>query len=665
MSYLTITMQDLKSHYLLFTLFIFKVFSANHACNQLDRNSLLSLHLDSSNSTPLYWSSINCCHWEGISCDHKGRVTHLWLPSKGLKGGISPSLVNLTRLSHLNLSHNSLIGFLPTGLFSFLNQLRVLDLSHNHLGGQLPSGIGGCSKLKIFWAGFNSFSGFLPHDIYNAAALEEISLPSNNLLGPISNEIMNLTKLTSLKLYQNQFSGNLPLNIGKLSKLKQLMLHTNNLTGSFSRSLLNCTNLIHLNLRKNFCDENITDLNVSSLHQLTILDLGSNNLVGKFPASIHSCMSIRGIRISRNQLEGEIPPEVAQLKYLSFLSVSLNKLTNVTTAIKILMHCNILEVAILGNNFLKESMPTDVSMIDIDRFKNLQILDLSPCQLTGQFPIWISKLKNLQLLRLGSNRITGSIPGWLSTLPRLGTIDLRDNLFSGEFPKKFCELQAFVSGHALSYNSTSFIMPLYFVSEDNNRYNALNYLSQAIILQNNNLSSTIPTEIGCLKRLRGLNLGHNKLTGTIPTQVSELTDLEYLDLSANHLYGEIPVSLTSLHFLHLFSVANNNLQGAIPVGTQLQTFDASAFEGNPGLCGYPLSPCSHLTSSKRDEDIQEEEDRHTIPWFHVTMVLGFIVGFCGVCGPLVLNKKWRVAYFQFFDKLKDRFFAKLEVLWSD
>ncbi|KAG2675428.1 hypothetical protein I3760_12G004600 [Carya illinoinensis] len=657
-------MQDLKPHYLLFTLFIFGVFSANHACNQLDRNSLLSLLLDSSNSTPFNRSSNNCCHWEGISCDHKGRVTHLWLPSKDLKGSISPSLGNLTRLSHLNLSHNSLTGLLPTGLFSLLNQLRVLDLSYNYLGGQLPSGIGGCSKLKIFWAGFNSFMGFLPHDIYNAAALEEISFPSNNLSGPISNEIMNLTKLTGLELYENQLSGNLPVNIGKLSKLKQLILHTNSLTGSFSRSLLNCTNLIHLNLRMNFFHENITDLNISSLHRLTILDLGDNNFVGKFPASIQSCVSIRGIRLSRNQLEGQIPPEVAQLKYLSFLSVSFNKLTNVTAAIKILMRCNILEVAILENNFLEESMPIDVGLIDTDGFQNLRMLDLYDCQLTGQIPKWISKLKNLQLLGLGSNRITGSIPGWLSTLPRLSTIDLQNNLFSGEFPKKFCGMQAFVSLQAIDDNS-SLTMPVYFPGGWFKYLNSFTYWSRLIMLQNNSLSGTIPTEIGCLKRLRGLDLSHNKLTGTIPTQISELTDLEYLDLSANHLYGEIPVSLISLHFLRVFSVANNNLNGVIPEGTQLQTFDSSAFEGNPGLCGYPLPPCSHLTSSKRDEDIQDEDDRHTIPWFHVTVVLGFIIGFWGVCGPLVLNKKWRVAYFRFFDKLKDRFYEKLEVFWLD
>ncbi|KAG2675426.1 hypothetical protein I3760_12G004400 [Carya illinoinensis] len=480
-------MQDLKCHYLLFTLFIFGVFSANHASNQLDHNSLLSLLLDSSNSTPFNGSSINCCHWEGISCDHKGRVTHLWLPSKGLKGSISPSLGNLTRLSHLNLSHNSLTDLLPTGLFSFLNQLKIIDLSNNHLGGQLPSGIGGCSKLKIFWAGFNSFSGFFPHDIYNAAALEEISLPSNNLSGHMNNEIMNLTKLTSLELYQNQLISNLPLNIGKLSKLKQLILHT--------------------------------------------------------------------------------------------------------------------------------------------------------------------------------NYLTGSIPSWLSTLPRLNSIDLSNNLFSGELPKIFCGLQALISQS--EDDNSSLTLPVLSIQSDNvvTEIKSLNFWFRIIRISNNSLSGTIPIEIGCLKALRMLDLGYNKLVGTIPTEISKLTELEKLDLSANKLYGEILVSLSNLHFLNEFNVSNNNLHGAIPVGTQLQSFDASAFEGNPELFGLPLPECSHITSSKRDENIQEE-DKFTIPWFQVTIMLGFITGFWGVCAPLALNQNWRVAYFQFFDKLKDEFFVKLEVFMA-
>ena len=40
-------------------------------------------------------------------------------------------------------------------------------------------------------------------------------------------------------------------------------------------------------------------------------------------------------------------------------------------------------------------------------------------------------------------------------------------------------------------------------------------------------------------------------------------------------------------------------------------------------------------------------------WSYVSIALGFIVGFWGVCGTLLLNNSWRYAYFQFLNKIKD------------
>jgi hypothetical protein len=97
-----------------------------------------------------------------------------------------------------------------------------------------------------------------------------------------------------------------------------------------------------------------------------------------------------------------------------------------------------------------------------------------------------------------------------------------------------------------------------------------------------------------------------------------------------------------------FSIANNNLHGPMPSGTQLQSFDAFAYEGNHGLCGPPLPhECAHIVSNNRD--IRDEDNGYRIPWFPIIVVLGFIIGFCGVCGPLVISYEWRVAYFQFID----------------
>ncbi|PRQ35691.1 putative leucine-rich repeat-containing, plant-type, leucine-rich repeat domain, L [Rosa chinensis] len=75
-------------------------------------------------SSPLLnWTSADCCNWEGITCHQGGRITHLQLPSKGLKERIilSSSLGNLTHLTPLNLSHNSLYGSLDQSSRFFLS----------------------------------------------------------------------------------------------------------------------------------------------------------------------------------------------------------------------------------------------------------------------------------------------------------------------------------------------------------------------------------------------------------------------------------------------------------------------------------------------------------------------------------------------------------------
>ena len=42
-------------------------------------------------------------------------------------------------------------------------------------------------------------------------------------------------------------------------------------------------------------------------------------------------------------------------------------------------------------------------------------------------------------------------------------------------------------------------------------------------------------------------------------------------------------------------------------------------------------------------------------WFFVSMALGFIVSFWSVVGPLVGNRRWRHAYFNFLHRLSAKF----------
>ena len=85
-----------------------------------------------------------------------------------------------------------------------------------------------------------------------------------------------------------------------------------------------------------------------------------------------------------------------------------------------------------------------------------------------------------------------------------------------------------------------------------------------LILSRNQLTGSIPGELGGLANLQTLDLSGNQLTGEIPAELGSLTNLEGLDLSGNELTGEIPAELGSLPSLTHLDLSGNQLTGEIP-----------------------------------------------------------------------------------------------------
>ena len=76
-------------------------------------------------------------------------------------------------------------------------------------------------------------------------------------------------------------------------------------------------------------------------------------------------------------------------------------------------------------------------------------------------------------------------------------------------------------------------------------------------LNDNQLSGTIPPQLGNLANLRSLSLRDNQLSGEIPPEVGSLANLEWLRLNNNQLTGEIPAELGRLTNLTVLSLSGN------------------------------------------------------------------------------------------------------------
>jgi Leucine-rich repeat (LRR) protein len=87
----------------------------------------------------------------------------------------------------------------------------------------------------------------------------------------------------------------------------------------------------------------------------------------------------------------------------------------------------------------------------------------------------------------------------------------------------------------------------------------------SIVLNSNNLSGSLPAEIGDLTGLTDLQLFNNHLSGTLPPAIGNLTKLENLYLSSNKIAGSIPASLGNLTQLRALNIGSNDLSGQIPV----------------------------------------------------------------------------------------------------
>lgn len=336
----------------------------------------------------------------------------------------------------------------------------------------------------------------------------------------------------------------------------------------------------------------------------------------------------------------------------------------------------------LSNNSLSGQLPRSLQNCTLLRF-----LQLEENKLSGSIPAWIGeRISSLIILSLRSNKFHGNIGPQICLLVHIQLLDLSNNNISGIIPRCLNNLTAmahkvsnYIANEHIIWNGTEFRLAIAsltayggdslttIVSWKGNVYEYRKNFGEmrSIDLANNKLIGIIPEEISSLTELKALNLSRNLLTGIIPQKIGRLEQLESLDLSRNRLSGSIPNSMADLHFLTSLDLSYNELSGKIPTGTQLQTFEPIKFIGNLGLYGPPLTgkcqgETSYTSTIGGSKNYKKDADEF---WkcLYVGTGLGFIVGFWGISGSLMLNRSWRHAYFMLLINLKDWLYVTVTV----
>ena len=124
----------------------------------------------------------------------------------------------------------------------------------------------------------------------------------------------------------------------------------------------------------------------------------------------------------------------------------------------------------------------------------------------------------------------------------------------------------------------------------------------------NDLTGSIPHELGSLTRLTELSLRFNGLTGPIPPELGKLTSLTKLHLqqaTSNGLTGAIPTELGNLTGLTELALSGNALAGAIPTELgNLTGLTELALDGNAltGPIPTELGNLVRLTKLRLDKN---------------------------------------------------------------
>ena len=563
---------------------------AKIGCIEREREALLKFKEDISNDFGILssWgrekSKKDCCKWKGVRCSNQtSHITKLDLSSykykdeyRHLRGKISPSLLELQQLNHLDFSGSDFEGRSMPEFIGSLTKMRYLSLSSTNFSGPIPSQLGNLSNLNYLdlsgnsnmssenldWlSGLSSLTYLSLNHVNLSKAIRwaetinklpfliDLNLKSCDLPSPITPSLSSFNSslsLTFLDLSFNQLSTTsiFPWLFNINSSLVHLDLSHNLLQGSPSDAFENMASLESLDLSWNQLKGEIPKSLSSSL---VFLDLSNNQLQGSIPETLGNLVSLRVLYLVRNQLEGEIPTSFNNLCNLRILKLHRNNLTGLLA--KNFLSCakDRLERLDLSFNKFVGSVPDFVGFLSLKR------LFLGHNQFNGTLPGSIAQLAQLEFLKIPSNSLEGNVSeAHLSSLFKLLYLDLSSNpmldvKLSSNWVPPFQLRHIFLASCKLGPRFPGWL-------RTQKRVGWLDISSSGI-------SGGTPEWFWNLtSNINRLNISNNQITGVVPNSSVEFSRYPQIDMSSNYLEGSIPLFILQAGWLDL---SRNMFSGSI------------------------------------------------------------------------------------------------------
>ena len=350
---------------------------------------------------------------------------------------------------------------------------------------------------------------------------------------------------------------------------------------------------------------------IGGLGRLEALGLGSNRVSGAIPAELGKLTRLELLDLNSNELAGGLPPEMGGMKALNYIDVAHNR-----NVMGIVPHTFAgLDLGTFYSADTELCVPPSLK----DWFDEIPETD-NPTPCTARIVVEPPSLyfeslgdtATLSATAIGAEGDTlhGASVTWTSADAAVVTVDSTGLLTTvGYGVTDITATADSLTGSAtvevvFALSDRDILETVYEKTGGENWTDTTNWLSDeplsewfgirtneagkvdSVGLGGNNMSGSIPPEIGELDSLLYLDLSRNELTGPIPGGLGALKQLSHLRLNNNALEGRLPARLGDLTGLRHLHIDGNSLTGQVPgsfANLALESFQAAG----SGVCVPP------------------------------------------------------------------------------